>query len=200
MLISALEWIAFGGSLLSVWLYGKNQVNGAAFGIFVSLVFILYGVLASIWPAVISNVVFAYLHYRNLRKGIMMDWNIIKKKVSKDFGYFQKLVHTTAEESGWWPEKQSEEELYKIVPTKLCLIHSEVSEAMEGHRKNLMDDKLPHHKMIATELADVVIRCADLAGALGIDLGQVIADKMEFNSVRPDHKIENREKEGGKKY
>ena len=106
MLISALEWIAFGGSLLSVWLYGKSQINGAIFGIFVSLVFILYGVLASIWPAVISKVVFAYLHYRNLRKGIMMDWNIIKKKVSKDFAYFQNLTHQTAVDSGWWPEKK----------------------------------------------------------------------------------------------
>lgn len=87
-----------------------------------------------------------------------------------------------------------------LVAQKLCLIHSEVSEAMEGHRKGLMDDKLPHRPMIEVELADAVIRIADLAGALGLDLGGAIAEKMAFNRVRPDHKPENRQAAGGKAY
>lgn len=87
-----------------------------------------------------------------------------------------------------------------LVAQKLCLIHSEVSEAMEGHRKGLMDDKLPHRPMIEVELADAVIRIADLAGALGLDLGGAIAEKMAFNAQRPDHKLENRKAAGGKAY
>jgi NTP pyrophosphatase (non-canonical NTP hydrolase) len=71
---------------------------------------------------------------------------------------------------------------------------------MEGHRKGLPDDKLPHRSMIEVELADAVIRIADLAGALGLDLGGAIAEKMAFNAVRPDHKLENRLAEGGKAY
>lgn len=87
-----------------------------------------------------------------------------------------------------------------LVGQKLCLIHSEVSEAMEGHRKDLADDKLPHRPMIEVELADALIRIADLAGALGLDLGGAVAEKMEFNAHRPDHKPEARAAAGGKSY
>lgn len=87
-----------------------------------------------------------------------------------------------------------------LVAQKLCLIHSEISEAMEGHRKGLMDDKLPHRKMIEVELADAMIRIGDLAGALGLDLGGAIAEKMAFNAKRPDHQPEARKAAGGKSY
>lgn len=87
-----------------------------------------------------------------------------------------------------------------LVGQKLMLIVSEVAEAMEGHRKGLMDDKLPHRPMIEVELADAVIRIADLAGALGLDLGGAIAEKLAFNAQRPDHKLENRAAPGGKSY
>lgn len=62
-----------------------------------------------------------------------------------------------------------------------------------------MDEHLPHRKMGEVELADAVIRIADIAGFLGYDLGGAIAEKLEYNKVRPDHKIENRLAEGGKK-
>jgi hypothetical protein len=71
---------------------------------------------------------------------------------------------------------------------------------MEGDRKNLMDDKLPHRPMREVELADAVIRIFDLAGAYGMDIAGAIVEKMAFNAVRPDHKIENRVAEGGKEY
>lgn len=50
------------------------------------------------------------------------------------------------------------------------------------------------------ELADAVIRIADLAGGLGLDLGGAIAEKLAFNAVRPDHKPEARAVAGGKSY
>jgi len=99
------------------------------------------------------------------------------------------------------PANDTEKRLGKaIVAEKLCLIHSEVSEAMEGYRKGLMDDHLPHRPMIEVELADAVIRIADLAGALGLDLGGAIAEKLQYNQARADHKPENRAKEGGKAF
>jgi NTP pyrophosphatase (non-canonical NTP hydrolase) len=86
------------------------------------------------------------------------------------------------------------------IGTCLMLIVSEISEAMEGDRKSLMDDHLPHRKMLEVELADAVIRIMDLAGREGLDLGGAMMEKLDYNSKRLDHKIENREKEGGKKY
>src|SRR4051812_41087862 len=84
--------------------------------------------------------------------------------------------HGASAEAGWWDGVDPRAP--HVVPAKLCLIHSEISEAMEGHRKGLMDDHLPHRTMIEVELADAVIRIADLAGALGLDLGGAIAEKM----------------------
>jgi len=82
----------------------------------------------------------------------------------------------------------------------LMLIVSEVAEAMEGERKGLMDDKLPHRPMAEVEMADAVIRIADYCGRWGYDLAGAIVEKMAYNANRPDHKIENRLKEGGKKF
>lgn len=86
------------------------------------------------------------------------------------------------------------------VPTKIALIHSEVSEALEGHRKNLQDDHLPERKAVEVELADVMIRIAGLAANLGLDLGSAVAEKIVYNASRADHKPEERAKEHGKKY
>ena len=80
------------------------------------------------------------------------------------------------------------------------LMVSELAEAMEGHRKGLMDDKLPHRKMIEVELADCIIRILDCAYGLGLDIGRAVSEKHHFNLTREDHKLENRLKEGGKKY
>jgi NTP pyrophosphatase (non-canonical NTP hydrolase) len=82
----------------------------------------------------------------------------------------------------------------------LMLCVSELAEAMEGHRKDLMDDKLPHRKQFEVELADCLIRIFDLAGGKGLDLGGAFVQKMAFNKSRADHKIEQRQAEGGKKY
>jgi hypothetical protein len=107
-------------------------------------------------------------------------------------------IHARNIDMGWWKPGDVENPL--MIGTKLCLVHSEVSEAMEGHRKGLMDDKLPHRPMCEVELADACIRIFDLAGALGYDLGGAIAEKRAFNAVREDHKLEIRAAAGGKTY
>lgn len=82
----------------------------------------------------------------------------------------------------------------------LCLIHSEISEALEGYRKNLKDDKLPWRPMIEVELADTIIRIFDLCAGLNLDLGGAFVEKMKFNSIREDHTHEARRGEHGKKF
>lgn len=115
----------------------------------------------------------------------------------------QQACHGAAKEAGWWNDPKtgrSTTENPMLFAQKLMLVVSELAEAMEGDRKSLMDDKLPHRSMREVELADAVIRIFDMAGGFGLNLPAAIQEKMEYNAVRPDHKVENRVKEGGKAY
>lgn len=100
----------------------------------------------------------------------------------------------------WWHHPATGERLDRNKGELLMLIVSEVAEAMEGERKNLMDDHLPHRKMAEVELADVLIRLFDYAGAYGYDLDGAVAEKRAYNAQRADHKPEARLAAGGKKF
>ena len=123
----------------------------------------------------------------------------------------QEACHGASLAAHWWTDMATGNDLREecragtrfgkaLVAEKMALIHSEVSESTEGHRKGLMDDKLPEFKAITVELVDACIRIFDLAGALDLDLGPALAAKMAYNASREDHKLENRAKPGGKAY
>jgi NTP pyrophosphatase (non-canonical NTP hydrolase) len=100
----------------------------------------------------------------------------------------------------WWVDLETGQPKERNLGEMLMLCVSELAEAMEGHRKNLPDDKLPHRPMLEVELADCLIRILDLAAGKGLDLGGAFDEKMAYNADRADHKIENRLKQHGKKY
>lgn len=110
------------------------------------------------------------------------------------------VCFTASKQAGWHTDLATGKLLDRNRAEMLCLIHSEISEAMEGERKGLKDDKLPHRPMAEVELADAVIRIADYCGRWGYDLAGAIIEKLEYNRNRADHKLENRVKEGGKKF
>jgi NTP pyrophosphatase (non-canonical NTP hydrolase) len=110
------------------------------------------------------------------------------------------VVICTAENDRWWRDPKTNERVERNTGELLMLMVSELAEAMEGHRKDLMDDKLPHRKMFEVELADCIIRICDTAGQMGLDLGGAVAEKLEYNSTRKDHANEARLAPGGKKY
>ena len=167
-------------------------------------------------------------------------------------------VHKANEK--WWIDLYTGRKVVRNMGEMLMLVVSELSEALEGDRKGLMDDKLPHRKMAEVELADAYIRLLDVAAGTGFnvsrlrgqysfvanfgenllelvgtimlaynrykrdnptidafisqsltqieqlsafygfDLMGAFEEKMEFNRMRADHKIDNRKAEGGKKY
>ena len=126
-------------------------------------------------------------HSSNELEASIKTLNFISKEVLK------KNAH-------WWVDLRSGEPIERNVGELLMLCTSELAEAMEGHRKNLPDDKLPHRDMFEVEIADTFIRLFDLCGGLGLDISGAILEKLEFNAIREDHKTENRLKDNGKKY
>lgn len=100
----------------------------------------------------------------------------------------------------WWVDLSTGAKLERNKGEQIALIHSELSECLEGVRKGLMDDHLPHRTMEEVELADTLIRIFDYAGGHGLDLQGAFEDKMSYNANRADHKLENRVKDGGKKF
>jgi NTP pyrophosphatase (non-canonical NTP hydrolase) len=84
-------------------------------------------------------------------------------------------VHALAKEKGWYDNQRE-------IPELLCLIHSEISEALEGYRKNIPNGE---KGCIGEELADAVIRIWDMCSYLNINITEEVNKKHEFNKTRP---------------
>ena len=100
----------------------------------------------------------------------------------------------------WWHDLKTGERLERNKGELIALMHSELSEMLEAVRKNAKDDKLPHRSGEEVELADMIIRALDYAGAYGFDLDGAIAEKRAFNATRKDHSVEARLAPDGKKF
>lgn len=82
----------------------------------------------------------------------------------------------------------------------LCLVHSEVSEMLEGVRKNINDTHLTHRKMEEVEAADVLMRLLDYCAYRKLDIAGAMREKLAYNVSRRDHTPEARRAEHGKKF
>lgn len=129
----------------------------------------------------------------------------IEAEVKNFFADLQKEIHSIARDKGFYEEKRN-------IPTRLMLIVSEISEAMEADRKDKRyirsiqalngwtsdeDFRMAFQNgckdTFEDELADAVIRILDLAEAEKIDLYSHILAKIRYNKTRGV-------RHGGKKY
>ena len=89
----------------------------------------------------------------------------------------------------WWRSPDTLSPIERNGGELIALMHSELSEALEGLRKDRADEHLPHRKSVEVELADTLIRIFDFAGELGLDLGGALVTTEERGNLTRFHLV-----------
>lgn len=104
----------------------------------------------------------------------------------------------------WWQDPATGKRITRNEGEMIALMHSELSEALEGIRKNSNDSHLPQYKSLPVELIDCVIRICDRLGELAINhnlpIGEILHAKLQYNSTRADHTHKARLEANGKAF
>jgi len=110
--------------------------------------------------------------------------------------------HVHAANIKWWQDVDTGLPIKRNKGELIALQHSELSESLEGERKNLMDDKLPQYPMAVVEQVDAMIRILDYLAGFHPEwnVQEVFDAKMAYNAQREDHKHEARRIAGGKQF
>lgn len=115
------------------------------------------------------------------------------------FATIQNHMHQKSRACGWWDDLTEDNYIF-FIATKLGLIMSEAAEAFAGFRTGKKDKHLPHRDELEVELADIVIRCMDLAAFMGYDLIGTMKEKDEYNAKRADFTVARTGAAGSKKF
>lgn len=93
--------------------------------------------------------------------------------------------HGAAVAGGWWNDTETGESIERNKGELLCLVHSEISEVLEGLESGAYDDHLTDRRMEEVELVDVLIRVFDYAGGFGLRLENNLNYRTEDLSSDP---------------
>lgn len=110
----------------------------------------------------------------------------------ENFNAFRDACHNASRDAGWW-ERSERYQLGQLgryadpdrltIPTKFCLVHSEISEMYEGYMSGAMDEHLPDRLNAPVEGGDILIRIGDTAGYLNIDMNAAIMLVLQADHI-----------------
>lgn len=101
----------------------------------------------------------------------------------KEIRNYIDTCHGQAVEAGWWLDIKSGEAAERNKGEMYALIHSEVSEAIEGFELSSDDEHIPHMLSEEVEMADVLIRIFDYCGGFGLRVDQAEINRDMFQLI-----------------
>ena len=128
--------------------------------------------------------------------------NAVQQEIATAIVTAAEKFHGRSVACGWYNDPKTGAAIKRNHGEMIALMHSELSEMLEGIRKGGQDKHLPHRSVVVVEAADLLIRLFDYLGYAEIaeEVAITIIEKDEYNAVRADHKIENRAAAGGKAF
>lgn len=116
-------------------------------------------------------------------------------RLAFNLNQFAKYCYSESKACGFHKDEEQGEKDSKDLSKYLMNLHGEISELWEAYRNNKLNElcdkseKMKDNEIVPLtcfeeELADIIIRCGDLAAAFGIDLEKSVSNKIKFNRTR----------------